>query len=705
MSWLATIPVLPAHFVITPSFACTIAAVALSAVLWVLLRMKGWGAAAGWTALALAGQACSLQLIEAGPRVRPQMLYPWGEILHSSRHIFFFALAAQTIVVAWGAWRYLRPGIAALRRVISLPGLLVALAVMVFASTTLAPEVAQTFVHGGFAAKLVVQSSKNVLSMVILLVGLANLALAAASLPPAALEALAARWRNRNTRALPWLAALWVAVASSLLVWVVFEGMPHVPDEATYLFHAKYLAAGKLYLPMPPDAEALHVDFTIADGTKWYSVVAAGWPMVLAVGVWLGVPWLVGPVLGGATILLAHVLLRRLYDQELADATALLLAASPWLLYLSASLMTHGLTAVLALLGLICVERAREHGSVAGGALAGLSFGALLHTRPMEAVIVAGVAGVWWLAGGWTRLRFAALGAAAVTGAAMTALLLGYNKMLTGSAARIPQNVWTDLAYYPGSNRMGFGKDIGNFGWTGLDALPGHGPIDVVMNTNHNLYLLNFETFGWACGSILFVVVLALLRRSRKDALMWGLLVATWAGLSLYWFSGGPDFGARYWYQMSVPLGALTVRGALEYASAIDENSAKTTPDSRRRVWVFVLLASVIGTLSLLPWRAVDKYHNYRGVRADVRTFLRENNFGRSLVLVRGKSFPDYTGATPFNPATFDRDYAGTVFAFDANAESTKRIKDYYSDRPVWVIAGPSVTGNGYKIVERPSGK
>ncbi|HEV8384795.1 MAG TPA: hypothetical protein VGQ11_07975 [Candidatus Acidoferrales bacterium] len=679
--------------------------VGLSVLLWVLLRAKGWGAAAGWTALALAGQACSLQLLEAGPRVRPQMFYPWGEILHTTRHVFFFVLILQAVLVAWGTWRHLRPGIATLRRVVSLPALLLGLAVMVFASTTLAPEVAQTFVHGGFAAKMVVQSSKIALSMLMLLVGLGNLALAATTLPQEALESLAWRWRKRNTRALPWLAALWVVVVSYALAVVVLERMPHVPDEATYLFHAKYFAAGELYLPMPPDAEALHVDFTIADGTKWYSVVAAGWPAVLAIGVWLGAPWLVGPLLGGLTVLLAHALFRRLYDREIADASALLMAASPWLLYLSASLMTHGLTAVLALLGLLGVESARERGSAAGGVLAGLSFGALLHARPLEAVIVAGVAGIWWLAAGWKKLRIAALGSTAVIGAAMTTLLLAYNKMLTGSINKIPQNVWTDLAYYPGSNRIGFGKDIGNFGWTGLDALPGHGPIDVVMNTNHNLYMLNFEIFGWACGSILFALLLVLLRRSQRDGLLWGLVAATWAGLSCYWFSGGPDFGARYWYQMFVPLVALTALGAREFAAALDANAAGANAGSGRRVWAFVLLAGVIGMANLLAWRAVDKYRNYRGVRSDVRALLRENDFGKSLVLVRGTSFPDYTAATPFNPATFDRDYPGPIFAFDANPESTKRIKDYFSDRPVWVLAGPSVTGAGFRIVERPAGK
>jgi len=698
-------PALQSQFVFTAPLGWTMAAVALSALLWVLLRAKGWGAAAGWTALACAGQACTFQLLNAGTNVQPQFFHHWSVLLPTWRVVFLLTLGAQALVVTWGAWRHLRPGLAAARHAIPFPALLVVLAVMAYASATIEPSVAQTFVNGGFAHRLASHASKSALGMLTLLVGTVNLALAAATLPMEVLDELKQRWRARDTSRLPWVAALWVVVVSSLLAWVVLERMPHVPDEVGHIFHAKYLAAGKLYLPMPPDTKALFMNFSVADGTKWYAAVPVGWPLALAAGWWMGVPWLVNPLLGGATVLLAHVLIRRLYDRELADAAALLLAASPWLLFMSANMMTHQLTSVLSLLGLIGVERARASGSVAGGALAGLSFGGLLHTRPLEAVIVASVAGIWWLAGGWKKLRLVAVTATLITGFGMTGLFLAYNKALTGSATKVPLELWSDRTYYVGSNRFGFGKEVGNWGWLGLDALPGHGPIDVVMNTNHNLYMLNFEMFGWACGSLIFVLLLAMLRRSRKDALLWGLVAGTWAGMSLYWFSGGPDYGARYWYQMFVPLVALTVLGAKEYAQRMNNAAPATESGGGGRVWAFVLLASVIGTFNLLPWRSLDKYYRFRGVRSDVRALLRENDFGKSLVLVRGKPWPDYAPTTPFNPATFDRDYPGPIFVHDVNPASTNRVKEYFSDRVVWVLAGPSETGDGYQIVERPSRK
>jgi hypothetical protein len=282
----------------------------------------------------------------------------------------------------------------------------------------------------------------------------------------------------------------------------------------------------------------------------------------------------------------------------------------------------------------------------------------------------------------------------------MTGLLLLYNRALTGDPLLQPITKFTDQTYYPGANRLGFGRDVGNFGWTGLDALPGHGPIDVVMNTNQNLYLMNFELFGWASGSLLLVFLALVCRRLREDGLMWGLLATLWAAMSLYWFSGGPDFGPRYWYSMILPAAVLTVRGAQALIERLRATGISSV-DSRR-VWAFAALASLLGVVNFLPWRSLDKYHNYRGVRADIRRLERKYHFGRSLVFVRGPDWPDYASAFPFNPATFDREASGPIYARELGPELTKHLREYYADRPVWVLAGPAETGKGFKVVKGP---
>ena len=241
---------------------------------------------------------------------------------------------------------------------------------------------------------------------------------------------------------------------------------------------------------------------------------------------------------------------------------------------------------------------------------------------------------------------------------------------------------------------------MGNVGWTGLDALPGHGPIDVFMNTNQNLYMVQFELFGWACGSLLFVFPLLVWRRGREDGLMWGLVAAVAAAMSLYWFSGGPDFGARYWYQMIVPFAVLTMRGAQEFRARW--NSIASHPGEGNRVWLFLALASLLALFNVVPWRSLDKYHYYRGMRPDFRELARQHDFGRSLVFVRGRLRPDFMMAYPFNPPVYDREVPGTIYAHERDAESVARLRGYYSDRPVWVVAGPTITGAVPEVVAGP---
>jgi hypothetical protein len=673
----------------------------LALVLWRALARTRWGAAAGWFALALAGHAAALQLISAGRFVALQFFYEWGKLLGTYRVIFLAAVLLQVLIVIWGArklWPQARP---ALPRLISWPQALLLLVLFAYTASTIPPELAQTLVAGsGFPIWVVRHLAKVALALLIYGAAAVNLILAVAAVPEEAWHGWKAAWEKFPRSRMAWVAALWVLVVASLLHWFVLDGMPHIPDEVAYIFQAKYISAGNLYLDVPPDVEAFYCRFCMVDDGKWYSAMLGGWPFALALGYLAGAPWLVNPLLGAIGILLSYLLVKRLYDEHVAAATALLLAASPWLLFISASLMPHTLSLVLTLVGLLGVERARAAGHLGWALAAGAGFGALLHVRPLEAVGLAAVAGLWWVSAGWQRLRVAALACTAATGLATTALFLAYNKVLTGNPFLAPVNKFFDQTVYLGANRLGFGADVGNFGWVGLDALPGHGPIDVLMNTNQNLYMVNFELFGWACGSLVFVLLLPVLRGIRRDALLFGLLLGIWAAMSFYWFSGGPDLGARYWYQMILPLAALTVLGA----RALQESGlpALWHHKSAPVVWAFLVLASLSALLNVIPWRSVDKYKNYRRIGGDFRALQRQHDFGRGLVLVRGDKNTDYGAALVFNPPTLRPEVEGTVYALDLGPESRARLLAFFSERPVWVLEGPSVTRDGYRVVAGP---
>jgi hypothetical protein len=313
-------------------------------------------------------------------------------------------------------------------------------------------------------------------------------------------------------------------------------------------------------------------------------------------------------------------------------------------------------------------------------------------TRPLEGVVLAGVLGLWAIGLGGARLRWPSIAGLVLGTAIVGASVFPYNAHMTGDALRHPVMVYFDQVYGPGINDLGFGRDKGLV-WGGLDPFPGHDPFQALVNAQFNAFAIDADLFGWTSGSLVFVLFLLFgARKSRLDRVLLVLSAAVIGANSLYWFSGGPDFGARYWYLLLLPLIAMSVNGirALELRHA---------EPARVRALVLALIA--LALVTFVPWRCADKYWHYRHMDPGILALDRAADFGRSLVLVRGLRHPDYASAAYYNDF-LDWNPEGTVYAWDRSPQVRSRLRDLYADRPTWVVEGPSATGGGYRVVEGP---
>jgi len=84
--------------------------------------------------------------------------------------------------------------------------------------------------------------------------------------------------------------------------WFVLDRFPNSGDEFSYLFQARTFAGFRLWED-PPVLETDLIPFrTWIFESKWISQYPPGWPMVLSVGLLLGLPtWMMNAILGGAT--------------------------------------------------------------------------------------------------------------------------------------------------------------------------------------------------------------------------------------------------------------------------------------------------------------------------------------------------------------------------------------------------------------------
>lgn len=659
-----------------------------------------WRRAGLWLALALAGQASLLQLVDAGPFVRYQHLPPPAGILAGAPRAALLILAAQVLAVAIAVPR-VWPSVAGWVRDNFGPYRFAA-AALLFALTaaTLSREVP-------------VYATELALAALMQAVSFATILLAARAVPAdgyrkllRGIEALLGGSADgtRGVAAEPggpdrfaFGAMLWVMVVAALLSITVYERHPHIPDEVSYLLQARYFAHGLLAMPAPPVPEAFNLDLMTYEPDRWYSPFPLGWPAMLAVGQLLGAPWLLNPVLGGVCVLLAYVLLRELYPRRTARLAVVFLCASPWFVFMAMSFMAHTFTLACALAAAVAVARLRSTAQLRWAVAGGIAIGVVSLIRPLDGMVVAGLLGLWALPARSRLFRFAPVAVLALTSAAIGALALPYNKALTGDAGRHPVMDYFDRYYGPGVNDLGFGANRG-VGWTGLDPFPGHSWIDVLVNANMNTFSINVELLGWGTGSLIAIALL--LRRGavrRSDWLLLAAVLAVLAAQSLYWFSGGPDFGARYWFLMIVPCAALAARGI----EALGEGLGAPGEDRRAAAPAAALLLCALALATYFPWRATDKYHNYRGMRPDIRELAAEHDFGRSLVLVRGKRHPDYASAAVYNPLDLQAD--APIYAWDRGDDVRVRVLAAYPDRRVWIVDGPTVSASGrYEVVAGP---
>ena len=130
-------------------------------------------------------------------------------------------------------------------------------------------------------------------------------------------------------------------------------------------------------------------------------------------------------------------------------------------------------------------------------------------------------------------------------------------------------------------------------------------------------------------------------------------------------------------------------------------NALAEREEERTRLLIAVFALS-LGNMRAL--RAVARRRQVRRLSRHASpacaTLAREQDFGRSLVLIRGERHPDYARAAIYNPLDLEAD--APIYAWDKNAEVRAALLAHYADRPIWVLAGPTRAGGGFEIVEGP---
>lgn len=330
-----------------------------------------------------------------------------------------------------------------------------------------------------------------------------------------------------------WLWALLVLLVLVLLFWwwAILAGARLVDDENTYWFIAETLQMGRVTNPLPPDYAFYKNKFLIFNSKGWYGKYPIGFPALLAVGLKLGIPYLVNPLFTCLSMFLTYQIGVRLFSKSVAGLGVLLLLLSPHFVYTGATLLSQPASTAFMLLGFYIMLRVYETSrwtwAFAGGVVWG--FGVLI--RPMPGLLFLAAAALhylWvmhqrgWKGQVWKNLR--PLFIAAIPIALCAIAFLAVNRAQSGSSL---------VSGYHTVHRS-FGV---------LRAKVG------VMSSSLGGALLreNFWLLGWPL-SFLFVFFA---RRGRYLSLFWGMIVADYA------------------YRILVPKTVVSVTGPIYVTEAV----------------------------------------------------------------------------------------------------------------------------------------
>ncbi|HEX8919409.1 MAG TPA: hypothetical protein VF898_12965, partial [Chloroflexota bacterium] len=366
----------------------------------------------------------------------------------------------------------------------------------------------------------------------------------------------------RYTRTLPLsrvadAAGLLLAIAGGgaalLIADQIFDRVPHGVDAVAYLFQARVFALQRLYVPAPALPRFFGEMHLLVYHGHWFTHDTPGWPLLLAAGVAMGVPWLVNPMLAAGTMLLLYLTGREVYGRPTALIATALLLTSPFFLFLGGSYMSHTLT-LFCLMGFTYTlihwqcgqDRKSREGSEPGPCrrllfLAGVFLGMAFITRQMDTVAFA-------LPFALLVVRRTRAGLALLLGAIGPILFMFfYNWELSG---RLRINLYTMQWTW---DHPGFGPNVGPSGFT---------PAQGLWNTSYRLEMLHAHLFGWPFYTALALAMVPFVigHANRWDGLFGASAVCVMTAYVFFWWPG-ISYGPRYWSATIPAFALLAARG------------------------------------------------------------------------------------------------------------------------------------------------
>ena len=363
---------------------------------------------------------------------------------------------------------------------------------------------------------------------------------------------------------------------------------PGSVDEMAQLLHARAVAAGRLTIPLEGPAAAWIVQNGVVTDGGWASIYPPLHTLLLAAGMALGAPWLVGPLAIGSATALVTLSAERLVGAVTGRVAGLLLALSPFWLLLGSTYASHATAA--AGLAFVLWTSLRARGGAAGWAVAvGAAVGLAVTARPWTGLacggaIVAALLGRDLFVASAGAVRRASLLAAG--GAPFALLLLGWNRALFGHPLR-----------------LGYTEAFGDAHGLGLHVDPWgnrYGAVEAVAYTGADLVQLGVRLLESPLPAVAILGVALLARPLRSGAGVFAAWAAAGVGANALYWHHGIHLGPRMLFE-TAPAWVVLLVTAVAPLFAAEPAAVDAPPRQGLRFARWSVVFTIAGGIALAP--------------------------------------------------------------------------------------------------------
>ncbi len=163
--------------------------------------------------------------------------------------------------------------------------------------------------------------------------------------------------------------------------------LPPAGDEFCYVFQGDLLAQGKLYAGSPEQADFFQSWSIVNDG-RWYGKVTIGWPLLLAIGRFLQVDFLIAPICTAFSVVLLYLTGREIFGHHGGLIAAFLGMVTPFFMIAGGTYFPHQATVLFLLLYLYALIKMKQTSSWKYVTAAGFALFMMVLTRPGDGFII-----------------------------------------------------------------------------------------------------------------------------------------------------------------------------------------------------------------------------------------------------------------------------------------------------------------------------